>query len=66
MRCETRTTYIVVDKFINLCILFLQDDKAPVPDPVINRYCWIMSTFTLPKHFAGAKNEEFLDYGVGE
>jgi len=43
----------------------MTDSKAPLPDPVINRYCWITSTFTLPKHFKGVENEDFLHYGVG-
>ena len=26
-------------------------DKAQIPSDVLNGYCWISSTFTLPKHF---------------
>ena len=26
-------------------------DKTIVKDSVLNKYCWISSTFTLPKHF---------------
>ena len=26
-------------------------DKAQIPGDVLNGYCWISSTFTLPKHF---------------
>ena len=37
-----------------------------VPGTVINRYCWIMSTFTLPKHFEGETGEDFIHHGVGE
>ena len=37
-----------------------------VPGTVINRYCWIMSTFTLPKHFEGEIGEDFIHHGVGE
>ena len=33
---------------------------------VINRYCWIMSTFTLPKHYEGTIGDEFLHFGVGK
>ena len=37
-----------------------------MPGTVINRYCWIMSTFTLPKHFEGETGEDFIHHGVGE
>merc|ERR1711915_791002 len=40
-------------------------DKGQVPGPVINNYCWISATFTLPKHFEGTQNEEFIHHGVG-
>jgi len=40
-------------------------DKGQVPGPVINNYCWISATFTLPKHFEGAQNEQFIHHGVG-
>ena len=26
-------------------------DKDTVPGDVLNQYCWIMSTFSLPRHF---------------
>eukprot|EP00095_Tigriopus_kingsejongensis_P000291 maker-scaffold253_size237113-snap-gene-1.34 protein:Tk00291 transcript:maker-scaffold253_size237113-snap-gene-1.34-mRNA-1 annotation:"GJ15793" len=32
---------------------------------VINRYCWISSTFTLPKHFDGTPGEDINYIGVG-
>ena len=44
----------------------LFQDKTPVPESIINRYCWIMSTFTLPKHYEGEVGEEFIHYGVGK
>jgi len=40
-------------------------DKGQVPDGVLNKYCWISSTFTLPKHFAGTQNDQFIHHGVG-
>ena len=48
-------------------ILSLSQDKgSPIPDSIINRYCWIMSTFTLPKHYEGEIGDEFIHYGVGK
>lgn len=29
------------------------------------RYCWISSTFTLPKYFEGIQGEDFIYPGVG-
>ena len=34
-------------------------------DSVLNKYCWISSTFTLPKHFEGTLNQDFIHHGVG-
>jgi hypothetical protein len=42
------------------------DGKSDLPDQAINRYCWIMSTFTLPKHYQGVEHSDFLNYGVGK
>ena len=44
----------------------MMDKGVGVPGTVINRYCWIMSTFTLPKHFEGEIGEDFIHHGVGE
>jgi len=43
----------------------MMDKGVGVPGTVINRYCWIMSTFTLPKHFEGEIGEDFIHHGVG-
>jgi len=40
-------------------------DKGQVPEGVLNKYCWISSTFTLPKHYDGNINEDFIHHGVG-
>ena len=33
---------------------------------IINNYCWIMSTYTLPRHFNGTPGQDFLHHGVGQ
>ena len=38
---------------------------SSIPDNIINRYCWIMSTFTLPKYFEGKPGKEVMYHGVG-
>jgi len=43
----------------------MMDKGVGVPQPIINRYCWIQSTFTLPKHFEGEIGEDFIHHGVG-
>ena len=40
-------------------------DKGQVPGKVLNNYCWISSTFTLPKYYDGNINEDFIHHGVG-
>ncbi len=33
---------------------------------MVNRFCWIQSTFTLPEYFEGEKGTDFIHFGVGE
>ena len=32
----------------------------------MNTYCFIMGTFTLPRHFAGERGTDLIHPGVGE
>jgi len=58
------STYSYIDSS-GSAIQCLYDKGTGIPQDVINRYCWIMSTFTLPKHYEGQIGEDFLHYGVG-
>jgi len=40
-------------------------DKAQIPGDVLNGYCWISSTFTLPDHFECEPGNDCLHQGVG-
>merc|ERR1711862_870172 len=40
----------------------LFDKGTGIPQKVVNRYCWIMSTFTLPKHYEGIQGEDFIHH----
>jgi len=40
-------------------------DKAQVPQGVLNKYCWISSTFTLPDQFECEPGVDCLHHGVG-
>ena len=44
----------------------LFEKGTDIPANVINRYCWIMSTFTLPQHYEGTAGEDFIHFGVGK
>ena len=44
----------------------MHDEKVGVPTKIINNYCWIMNTFSLPDHYSGEKNVDFIHHGVGE
>ena len=62
------TSYNYIDKngsAIQCMVGKLQNGKGVVPEKVINNYCWISTTFTLPKHFKGTQNEQFIHNGVG-
>jgi hypothetical protein len=63
--CILVSTYSYIDK-TEAPIQCLMDKGVGVPGPVINRYCWIMSTFTLPRHFTGVPGKDLLYHGVGE
>jgi len=41
------------------------DNGVAVGGGLLNKYCWIMSTFTLPKHFTGEQGVDFIHHGVG-
>ena len=43
----------------------MHDEKVGIPTRVINNYCWIMNTFSLPAHYIGEKNVDFIHHGVG-
>jgi len=43
----------------------MHDEKVGVPTEIINNYCWIMNTFSLPDHYSGEKNVDFIHHGVG-
>jgi hypothetical protein len=62
--CILVSTYSYIDKS-EAPIQCLIDKGVGVPEAVINRYCWIMSTFTLPKHFTGVPGKDILHHGVG-
>lgn len=47
------------------CIQEGPDDSWNIPPNVINTYCYIMSTFTLPSQLAGAVGEDIAAPGVG-
>ena len=59
------STYSYIDSS-GSAIQCLFDKGTGIPQEVINRYCWIMSTFTLPKHYVGTPGEDFVHHGVGK
>ncbi|XP_040564733.1 innexin inx2 [Lepeophtheirus salmonis] len=47
------------------CIMEGPDDSWTIPANVINTYCYIMTTFTLPKHYNSRVGHDSLAPGVG-
>lgn len=47
------------------CILEGAEDTWAIPVGVINTYCYIMTTFSLPKHWNSKVGEESASFGVG-
>ncbi|XP_076062703.1 innexin inx2-like [Oratosquilla oratoria] len=43
----------------------LHDDNPKLPDEVVNTYCWIHTTFTLPKHLDKLPGRGIIYPGVG-
>ena len=41
-------------------------DYWAIPQHIMNTYCFIMGTFTLPRHFAGERGTDLIHPGVGE
>ena len=33
--------------------------------PIVQKYCWFMSTFTLPKYYDGKPGKDVVYHGVG-
>lgn len=62
--CIMVSSYSYIDSS-DSAIQCMMDKGTGIRPEIINRYCWIMSTFTLPKHFKGNLGEDFIHYGVG-
>jgi len=44
----------------------MQDKGSAVPGNIMNNFCWIMSTYTMDKHYdGGSRNEDWIHPGVG-
>jgi len=41
------------------------DSGTKVSGDIINSFCWIMSTYSLPKHYEGEPGSSFIHHGVG-
>jgi len=63
--CLLVTSYSYIDSAGSAIQCMNGGDKTIVKDSVLNKYCWISSTFTLPKHFEGTLNQDFIHHGVG-
>jgi len=61
--CTLVTSYSYIDS--SGSAIQCMTDKGQVPGKILNNYCWISSTFTLPKHFEGAHGDDFIHHGVG-
>jgi len=61
--CTLVTSYSYIDS--KGSAIQCMADKGQVPEGVLNKYCWISATFTLPKHFKGDQNGDFIHHGVG-
>ena len=48
------------------CVMEGPDDSWTIPLNVINTYCYVMTTFTLPKHWTTKLGIESVQPGVGD
>ena len=61
----TCTEWIGTGKNI-ACVMEGPDDSWTIPVGVINTYCYILTTFTLPKHWSTKVGIESSQIGVGD
>lgn len=47
------------------CVLTGPVDNWIIPQNVINTYCYVLTTFTLPRHYASRIGDEVVQPGVG-
>ena len=65
--CVLVTCVEYIGNGVNIaCIQDGHPDYWAIPQHVMNTYCFIMGTFTLPRHFAGEKGTDLIHPGVGE
>ena len=65
--CVLVTCVEYIGNGVNIaCIQDGHPDYWAIPQHVMNTYCFIMGTFTLPKHFAGERGQDLIHPGVGE
>jgi len=65
--CILVTCVEYIGNGINIaCIQDGHPDYWPIPQHIMNTYCFIMGTFTLPKNFAGERGKDVIHPGVGE
>ena len=56
--CLLVTAVEYIGNGINIaCVQDGHPDMWPIPQHVMNTYCFIMGTFTLPRHFKGERGE---------
>ena len=65
--CVLVTCVEYIGNGVNIaCIQDGHPDYWAIPQHVMNTYCFIMGTFTLPRHFAGETGKDLIHPGVGE
>ena len=64
---------MIVGFCLNFIIYFLLQipfmiiqGQPDIVNPIVTRYCWIMSTFTLPKYYEGTPGKDIMYPGVGK
>ena len=69
LKCKIQNNKIIkIWKPINAKVIylyFIQGQPDIVPD-IVKKYCWIMSTFTLPRYYEGVPGQDVMYHGVGK
>lgn len=59
------SSYTYIDSAGSAIQCMINKGQPDIVNPIVTRYCWIMSTFTLPKYYEGTPGKDIMYHGVG-
>jgi len=59
------SSYSYIDSKGSAIQCMINKGQPDVVGPIVQKYCWIMSTFTLPRYYEGVQGQDVMYHGVG-